>query len=222
MRSVRVKFSECANWVVSCGATVLRFPAVTTPFNRPYGEHSNTTTSWNANGRRWHVSRRHASNIPVLRRRRENLKRSDLRRVGTAAAGGYAAGRFLQPAVSFGKEMSRVRALTRIDKNSPQFKALREQAIKLGSETQFTAGDAASGQAFLAMAGFTPQAIQAALPGVLDLAMAAGMDRDRLPISVRISSHSLVCPLTRWIAWVTRWPPPSHEPIRISVHWVKP
>ncbi|MDF8528988.1 phage tail tape measure protein, partial [Escherichia coli] len=74
------------------------------------------------------------------------------------------------------KEMSRVQALTRIDKNSPQFKALREQAIKLGSETQFTAGDAASGQAFLAMAGFTPQAIQAALPGVLDLAMAAGMD----------------------------------------------
>ncbi|HFU7795421.1 TPA: phage tail tape measure protein [Escherichia coli] len=99
-----------------------------------------------------------------------------LKTVGTAAAGGYAAGRFLQPAVSFGKEMSRVQALTRIDKNSPQFKALREQAIKLGSETQFTAGDAASGQAFLAMAGFTPQAIQAALPGVLDLAMAAGMD----------------------------------------------
>ncbi len=60
--------------------------------------------------------------------------------------------------------MSRVQALTRIDKNSPQFKALREQALKLGSETQFTAGDAASGQAFLAMAGFTPQTIQAALP----------------------------------------------------------
>ncbi len=41
--------------------------------------------------------------------------------------------------------MSRVQALTRIDQNSPQFKALREQALKLGSETQFTAGDAASG-----------------------------------------------------------------------------
>ncbi|HGC4694179.1 TPA: phage tail tape measure protein, partial [Escherichia coli] len=74
------------------------------------------------------------------------LKTVGLTAVGTAAAGGYAAGRFLQPAVSFGKEMSRVQALTRIDKNSPQFKALREQAI------------------------------QAALPGVLDLAMAAGMD----------------------------------------------
>ncbi|SRA13303.1 tail protein (modular protein) [Escherichia coli] len=104
------------------------------------------------------------------------LKTVGLTAVGTAAAGGYAAGRFLQPAVSFGKEMSRVQALTRIDKNSPQFKALREQALKLGSETQFTAGDAASGQAFLAMAGFTPQAIQAALPGVLNLATASGMD----------------------------------------------
>ncbi|MBE1182836.1 hypothetical protein IH741_24170, partial [Escherichia coli] len=37
-----------------------------------------------------------------------------------AAAGGYAAGRFLQPAIGFGKEMSRVQALTRIDQNSPQ------------------------------------------------------------------------------------------------------
>ncbi|EOR8120288.1 phage tail tape measure protein, partial [Escherichia coli] len=89
---------------------------------------------------------------------------------------GYAAGRFLQPAIGFGKEMSRVQALTRIDQNSPQFKALREQALKLGSETQFTAGDAASGQAFLAMAGFTPQAIQAALPGVLNMALAGGVE----------------------------------------------
>ncbi|EOZ6515429.1 phage tail tape measure protein, partial [Escherichia coli] len=88
----------------------------------------------------------------------------------------YAAGRFLQPAIGFGKEMSRVQALTRIDKNSPQFKALREQALKLGSETQFTASDAASGQSFLAMAGFTPQAIQAALPGVLNMALAGGVE----------------------------------------------
>ncbi|HBN2734005.1 TPA: phage tail tape measure protein, partial [Escherichia coli] len=81
-----------------------------------------------------------------------------------------------QPAIGFGKEMSRVQALTRIDKNSPQFKALREQALKLGSETQFTASDAASGQSFLAMAGFTPQAIQAALPGVLNMALAGGVE----------------------------------------------
>ncbi|HCP1785472.1 TPA: phage tail tape measure protein, partial [Escherichia coli] len=60
--------------------------------------------------------------------------------------------------------------------NSPQFKALREQALKLGSETQFTASDVASGQSFLAMAGFTPQAIQAALPGVLNMALAGGVE----------------------------------------------
>ncbi|EEQ1829432.1 phage tail tape measure protein [Escherichia coli] len=104
------------------------------------------------------------------------LKTGGALAIGAAVAGGYAAGRFLQPAIGFGKEMSRVQALTRIDKNSPQFKALREQALKLGSETQFTASDAASGQSFLAMAGFTPQAIQAALPGVLNMALAGGVE----------------------------------------------
>ncbi|HGY4423930.1 TPA: phage tail tape measure protein [Escherichia coli] len=104
------------------------------------------------------------------------LKTGGALAIGAAAAGGYAAGRFFQPAIGFGKEMSRVQALTRIDKNSPQFKALREQALKLGSETQFTASDAASGQSFLAMAGFTPQAIQAALPGVLNMALAGGVE----------------------------------------------
>ncbi|WP_430489426.1 phage tail tape measure protein [Salmonella enterica] len=108
--------------------------------------------------------------------------------LGTAAGAGYAAGRFLSPAVGFDREMSRVGALTRIDKSDPQFAALREQAKKLGSETQFTSSDAASGQAFLAMAGFTPQAIQAALPGVLNMALAGGMD---LGQSADISSNIL-------------------------------
>ncbi|EDR0969299.1 phage tail tape measure protein [Salmonella enterica subsp. enterica] len=96
--------------------------------------------------------------------------------LGAATAAGYGAGQFLAPAVSFDREVSRVGALTRLDKSDPQFAALREQAKKLGAETQFTSRDAASGQAFLAMAGFTPQAIQAALPGVLNMALAGGMD----------------------------------------------
>ncbi|WP_080964510.1 phage tail tape measure protein [Pluralibacter gergoviae] len=93
-----------------------------------------------------------------------------------AAAAGYAGGSFLAPAVGFDEEMSRVQALTRLNKDSTQLAALREQAKKLGAETAFTTRDAASGQAFLAMAGFTPQAIQAALPGVLNMALAGGMD----------------------------------------------
>lgn len=93
-----------------------------------------------------------------------------------AGAAGYAGGRFLAPAIGFDEEMSRVQALTRLDKGNSQLAALRAQAKKLGAETAFTTRDAASGQAFLAMAGFTPEAIQAALPGVLNMALAGGMD----------------------------------------------
>ncbi|HFT7132972.1 TPA: phage tail tape measure protein [Klebsiella aerogenes] len=105
-----------------------------------------------------------------------------------AAATGYAAGSFLAPAVGFDEEMSRVQALTRLNKNSSQLADLRAQAKKLGAETAFTTRDAASGQAFLAMAGFTPEAIQAALPGVLNMALAGGMD---LGESADISSNIL-------------------------------
>lgn len=96
--------------------------------------------------------------------------------VAGAAAAGYASGRFLAPAVGLDEEMSRVQALTRLDKGDSQLAALRAQAKKLGAETAFTTRDAASGQAFLAMAGFTPQSIQAALPGVLNMALAGGME----------------------------------------------
>lgn len=96
--------------------------------------------------------------------------------IAGAAAAGYTGGRFLAPAVGFDEEMSRVQALTRLDKGDSQLAALRAQAKKLGAETAFTTRDAASGQAFLAMAGFTPQSIQVALPGVLNMALAGGMD----------------------------------------------
>lgn len=96
--------------------------------------------------------------------------------IAGAAAAGYTGGRFLAPAVGFDEEMSRVQALTRLDKGDSQLAALRAQAKKLGAETAFTTRDAASGQAFLAIAGFTPQSIQAALPGVLNMALAGGMD----------------------------------------------
>lgn len=94
--------------------------------------------------------------------------------VAGAAVAGYASGRFLSPAVGFDTDMSRVMALTRMDKGDGRFTDLREQAKKLGAETAFSSSDAAQGQAFLAMASFTPEAIRAALPGVLDTAIAGG------------------------------------------------
>lgn len=106
----------------------------------------------------------------------QKLRNNGAMTVAGSAGAGYAAGRFLAPAVGFDEEMSRVGALARLDKNSEQYAALRTQAKKLGSETAFSTRDAASGQAFLAMAGFTPQSIQAALPGVLSMALAGGME----------------------------------------------
>lgn len=84
----------------------------------------------------------------------------------------YAGSRMLAPGLDFDASMSKVQALSRLDKNSPELAALRGQARDLGASTQFTAGQAADAQGFLAMAGFNPQAIRAAMPGMLSLAKA--------------------------------------------------
>jgi TP901 family phage tail tape measure protein len=88
----------------------------------------------------------------------------------------YSAMRVLRPGMEFDAAMSQVQALTRLAKESEDLRLLREQARQLGATTSFTATDAAGGQGFLAMAGFTPQAIRDAMPGMLSLAKAAGQD----------------------------------------------
>lgn len=96
-----------------------------------------------------------------------------------AASGGgalYAGTRFIAPSVEFDASMSRVQAISRLDKNDGQMKALREQARELGGSTRFTAVQAADAQGYLGMAGFDPKAIKAAMPGMLDLAAAGGAD----------------------------------------------
>ncbi|WP_019409482.1 phage tail tape measure protein [Pseudomonas psychrophila] len=96
-----------------------------------------------------------------------------------AASGGaalYAGARLIKPGVEFDASMSRVQAISRLDKDDPQLKALRDQARQLGGSTQFTAGQAADAQGYLGMAGFDPKAIKAAMPGMLNLAAAGGAD----------------------------------------------
>ena len=95
------------------------------------------------------------------------------------AAGGaalYAGARVLAPGITFDASMSRVQAISRLDKKDPQLKDLRDQARHLGGSTQFTAGQAADAQGYLGMAGFNPKAIKAAMPGMLDLAAAGGAE----------------------------------------------
>ena len=57
--------------------------------------------------------------------------------------------------------------------------ALKETAREVGATTEFTATQAAGGLDFLAMAGFNAEQSLAALPGVVDLATASGVDLAR-------------------------------------------
>ncbi|MHB0819845.1 phage tail tape measure protein [Stutzerimonas stutzeri] len=93
---------------------------------------------------------------------------------GLASGSGilYAGARLMAPGVQFDADMSKVQALTRLDKDDGQLAAMRAQARQLGADTMFSATDAAQGQGFLAMAGFKPEDIIAAMPGMLDLAKA--------------------------------------------------
>ncbi|WP_067754886.1 phage tail tape measure protein [Orrella dioscoreae] len=110
---------------------------------------------------------------------------------GALAMGGagiYLGARFMAPGLDFDASMSRVQALARLDKDSPQQQALRTQARELGASTQYTAGEAADAQGFFAMAGFSPDAILASMPGLLSLAKAGGTELAR---TADISSNIL-------------------------------
>ncbi|WP_289996934.1 phage tail tape measure protein [Photorhabdus laumondii] len=95
----------------------------------------------------------------------------------TAGVGAlYSAKRVMMPGYDFEVGMSKVQALTRLDKNSPELKKLREQARHLGATTAFTANQVAQGQSFYAMAGFSPDKIRSAMPGTLAMSLAGDTD----------------------------------------------
>jgi len=77
----------------------------------------------------------------------------------------------------FDDQMARVRAIS--GATGDDFNKLRENATRLGSETRFSATEAAGGMEFLALAGFETNEIIAAMPGLLDLASAGNMDLAR-------------------------------------------
>lgn len=93
-----------------------------------------------------------------------------------ARTGGQNLANFLRPGMEFDTTFSRVQALTRLDKDDEQLKKMRAHARELGAKTLFTSTQVAEGQAFLAMAGFTPERILAAMPGILDMAKAGNME----------------------------------------------
>ncbi|MEQ4693284.1 phage tail tape measure protein [Providencia manganoxydans] len=94
----------------------------------------------------------------------------------TGVGVGYAAKKVLAPGYDFEVGMSKVQALTRLDKDSDDYKALRNQARELGATTAFTSNQVAQGQAFYAMAGFKPEQIQNAMKGTLAMSLAGDID----------------------------------------------
>jgi len=98
--------------------------------------------------------------------------------VGRGMVGAAAAP--VKVAMSFEKEMSKVAALTRLDKGSGDYQRLEDQSRNLGATTSFKATEVAQGQQFMAMAGFDNTQIEGAMGGVLDLAKASGKDLARV------------------------------------------
>jgi TP901 family phage tail tape measure protein len=80
----------------------------------------------------------------------------------------------INAAGNFEKSMNRVKALS--GATAAEFAALREQAIDLGSTTQYSASQAADAMGYLSMAGFDATQTLDALPGVLSLAAAGSIE----------------------------------------------
>lgn len=110
------------------------------------------------------------------RSRWTNTGMAGLSAATAGSAGLYAMRSMLMPSLGFDKTMSSVMAKSGLDKTSKEFKALRDEARKLGADTQFSAIEAAQGMDFLAMTGFKSNQIIAAMPSMLDLAKVGNME----------------------------------------------
>ncbi len=90
--------------------------------------------------------------------------------VGLGVASAKAAG-------DFEESMNKIQAVS--DATGVEMDAMRQQAIKLGADTKFSAQEAAEGMGNLAAAGLTTAQTMAAMPGVLDLAAAGTLEVNR-------------------------------------------
>ncbi|WP_303757396.1 phage tail tape measure protein [Enterobacter kobei] len=91
--------------------------------------------------------------------------------VGIATAGTMAGVKLLMPGYSFAQKNSELQAVLGVEKQSPEMEALRKQARQLGDNTAASADDAASAQIIIAKSGRDAEAIQAATPVTLNMAL---------------------------------------------------
>ncbi|MFK3999872.1 phage tail tape measure protein [Psychrobacter namhaensis] len=101
----------------------------------------------------------------------ENLKR--LAKYGAVSMGALAAAA-IKVSGDFEESMNAVRAVS--GATGKDFDDLRNLAKKMGSETAFSATEAANGMEYLAMAGMNTQQVLATIPNALSLAAAGSID----------------------------------------------
>lgn len=92
--------------------------------------------------------------------------------VGIAAAGTMAGVKLLMPGYEFAQKNSELQAVLGVAKDSAEMTVLRKQARQLGDNTAASADDAAGAQIIIAKAGGDVDAIQAATPVTLNMALA--------------------------------------------------
>lgn len=94
--------------------------------------------------------------------------------LAVAFTGIMSGGAIIREIAAFDSEMSKVSAITRA--TASELSSMRDVARDLGTSTEFSAKQAASGLSFLGMAGFDAAESIASIPAVLDLATASAMD----------------------------------------------
>lgn len=84
--------------------------------------------------------------------------------------------RFISPGIEFNAQVSKTLAAARLTRGDKEAAALEAQAKLLGRTTHYSATQASEGQAALINGGMTAPNAQKALPGVLNMALAAHAD----------------------------------------------
>lgn len=125
---------------------------------------------------------RAARRINVIFESNMQEMKSQMASLGKIAAGAAVGGGLMsipvRTAIEFEQSMLNVKSVIN-GITEEKFKALNDEAKRLGAATSFSASEAAEGMKYLAMAGFNTNQIIEAMPGLLDMAKAGVIDLGR-------------------------------------------
>lgn len=125
---------------------------------------------------------RAARRINVIFESNMQEMRNQMASLGKIAAGAAVGGGLMsipvRTAIEFEQAMLNVKSVIN-GITEEDFKALNDEAKRLGAATSFSASEAAEGMKYLAMAGFNTNQIIEAMPGLLDMAKAGVIDLGR-------------------------------------------